>query len=134
MVYHADKPQVSIVSSPTKTLHIDTLTVPEVLFATNSFILNKRAVTLLDSFTRKITSYSVDSVVVNGHTDATGSDMYNKELSWRRAASVAAYLQQSSRMNIVTRGFGSGRPVADNRTAAGKQKNRRVEIFIYISD
>ncbi len=77
---------------------------------------------------------NVDSVVVNGHTDATGNEIFNKELSWRRAASVAVYLQKAVKLNIVNRGFGSERPVADNRTSGGKQKNRRVEIFIYIRD
>ena len=132
--YYRNKQLPLIKPTITKTLHIDTLTVPDVLFATNSFVLNRQAIKLLDSFVKKINDYKVDSIIVNGHTDATGNDDYNKELSWRRANSVAAFLQQSVKMNVISRGLGSQFPVADNRTSAGKQRNRRVEIFIYIRD
>jgi outer membrane protein OmpA-like peptidoglycan-associated protein len=131
---YRNKPPVLIKPTITKTLHVDTLTVPDVLFATNSFVLNRQAIKLLDSFAKKINNYKVDSIIVNGHTDATGNDDFNRELSWRRANSVAAFLQQASKMNVISRGLGSGYPVADNRTNAGKQRNRRVEIFIYIRD
>jgi outer membrane protein OmpA-like peptidoglycan-associated protein len=128
------KQPVAIKPTITKTLHIDTLTVPDVLFASNSFVLNRQAIKLLDSFTKKINNYKVDSIIVNGHTDGTGNDDFNTGLSWRRANSVAAFLQQSSKMNVISRGLGSEYPVADNRTKNGKQRNRRVEIFIYIRD
>ena len=132
--FYRNKPSPSIKPTTTKTLHIDTLTVPDVLFASNSFVLNRQAVKLLDSFSKKISNYNVDSIIVNGHTDATGNDDFNKELSWRRANSVAAFLQEANKINVISRGLGSGFPVADNRTNAGKQRNRRVEIFIYIRD
>ena len=131
---HRNKPAPIKKPTITKTLHIDTLTVPDVLFASNSFVLNRQAIKLLDSFARKINSYQVDSIIVSGHTDATGNNDFNRELSWRRANSVAAFLQHSSKMNVISRGLGSEHPVADNRTSAGKQRNRRVEIFIYIRD
>ncbi len=115
-------------------MHIDTFIVPDVLFPINSFVLNRQAVQLLDSFVKKINNYKVDSVIVNGHTDATGNNDYNKELSWRRANSVAAFLEQSIKLKVISRGLGSEFPVADNRTTVGKQRNRRVEIFIYIRD
>ncbi|MFN2438740.1 MAG: OmpA family protein [Chitinophagaceae bacterium] len=131
---YRNKPPALIKPTITKTLHIDTLTVPDVLFATNSFVLNRQAIKLLDSFAKKINNYQVDSIIVNGHTDATGNDNFNKELSWRRANSVAAFLQQSIKMSVTSRGLGSEFPVGDNRTGAGKQRNRRVEIFVYIRD
>ncbi len=132
--FYRNKTPASIKPTITKTLHIDTLTVPDVLFASNSFVLNRQAIKLLDSFAKKINNYQVDSIIVNGHTDASGNDDFNRELSWRRANSVAAFLQQSSKMNVISRGLGSEFPVGNNRTNAGKQRNRRVEIFIYIRD
>jgi len=69
---------------------------------------------------------------VEGHTDATGSDEYNQQLSERRAASVRDFLaQQGVGMNrMVAVGYGASRPVADNQTREGRAKNRRVEIVI----
>jgi outer membrane protein OmpA-like peptidoglycan-associated protein len=132
--HYRDKPATVKKPLPTITLHIDTLTIPDVFFATNSFMLNSKAVKLLDSFSQKINNYKVDSIVVYGHTDSRGEEAYNKELSWRRANSVAAYLQKKVSTKIESRGIGSDKPVADNRSAEGRRKNRRVEIFFYIKD
>jgi outer membrane protein OmpA-like peptidoglycan-associated protein len=122
-----------VITPPPSTivLKIDTLMIPDVFFATNSFVINKSAARLLDSFKRKIHTLDIDSIVIYGHTDAIGNDQDNQELSWRRANSVGAYLQEATPAEILTRGLGSTRPVADNRTARGRQLNRRVEIFIY---
>jgi outer membrane protein OmpA-like peptidoglycan-associated protein len=69
---------------------------------------------------------------VEGHTDNVGSDAFNQKLSEKRARSVYDYLVQSgvSPDIITTEGFGKTRPLALNTTAAGRQKNRRVEIVI----
>ena len=131
MTRYRNNPPESKLPSPTITLNIDTLVVPDVLFATNSFVINKNALGLLDSFAKRINTLSIDSILVNGHTDYTGTVEYNRELSYRRAASVAAYLQRTVKTHLVTRGLGSDQPVADNRTPAGRQRNRRVEILIY---
>ncbi|HRD78835.1 MAG TPA: OmpA family protein, partial [Hyphomicrobiaceae bacterium] len=67
---------------------------------------------------------------VYGHTDSTGSDEHNFDLSQRRALSVANYLAGQgvdSRRFAVT-GFGKTRPIASNNTQAGRAQNRRVEI------
>jgi outer membrane protein OmpA-like peptidoglycan-associated protein len=64
---------------------------------------------------------------VTGHTDARGSAAYNRALSLRRARAVAAVLR-SGRVRIVA--AGESRPVASNRTAAGRPRNRRVEISV----
>ena len=117
--------------TPTIILNVDTLVIPDVLFATNSFILNKTAVSVLDSFGKKAGQYGIDSLIVIGHTDATGTDQHNQELSFRRASSVAAFLQPHIPVKIDARGMGATMPVADNRTASGKQRNRRVEIYVY---
>lgn len=69
---------------------------------------------------------------VYGHTDNSGSDAVNTTLSEKRAAAVKAYLQnkglKSGRLEV--KGFGSAKPIADNSTAEGKSKNRRVEIVL----
>lgn len=127
-------PPPIIKGAPTITLQVDTLVIPDVFFATNSFILNTKAVLLLDSFSRRINKQKLDSINVFGHTDSRGTESYNKELSWRRANSVAAYLEKKLAIKINSWGVGSDKPVADNRTSAGRRKNRRVEIYVYIPE
>lgn len=113
---------------------IDTLVIPDVLFATNSYALNEKANTILDSFVVHTKQLQVDSLVVEGHTDSQGGDELNQKLSLNRAASVAGYLQPHFSHALLTRGWASEKPVADNRTAVGRQKNRRVEIYIYVRE
>lgn len=69
---------------------------------------------------------------VEGHTDSVGSEAYNQRLSELRAQAVRDYLisQGISPANITARGFGETMPIADNRTAAGRQMNRRVELIV----
>ena len=134
MAFYKNKPPATPKSSPTITLHIDTLVIPDVFFATNSFMLNEKAVALLDSLSLNINRYQIDSINVYGHTDSRGTETINKELSWRRANSVASYLDRKVSGKINSSGMGSDIPIADNRTAEGRQKNRRVEIYLYIKD
>jgi outer membrane protein OmpA-like peptidoglycan-associated protein len=118
---------------PTRTIiqKVDTLVIPDVLFATNSFALNASASVVLDSFIANTRKHFIDSMTVEGHTDSTGTVSHNEVLSVNRAASVAAYLQPHFRASIITRGWASKKPIANNRSAAGRQKNRRVEIYLY---
>ena len=84
----------------------------------------------LNSVAIVLNRYQRTVVDVFGHTDSTGSDAHNNDLSQRRALSVANYLSQQgvdSRRFAVT-GFGSSRPIATNGTAEGRALNRRVEI------
>jgi outer membrane protein OmpA-like peptidoglycan-associated protein len=80
--------------------------------------------------------YPNTSLLIVGHTDATGTDSYNQGLSERRAQSTASYLvaQGVSATRLRTLGLGETEPVASNATEAGMQKNRRVEVAIYASD
>ena len=75
-------------------------------------------------------------VDIYGHTDSTGNDGINIPLSNNRAQSVANYLKtcgvSAAQLQNVT-GKGSSDPVADNSTAAGRQQNRRVEVYLYAS-
>ncbi|KAJ55945.1 cell envelope biogenesis protein OmpA [Actibacterium mucosum KCTC 23349] len=96
------------------------------LFATDKSHINAAGRQRLASFFQ---SSSARAFVITGHTDARASDEYNMGLSLRRANAVAA-VGQSVGANIVdVRGYGERQPVATNRTAAGMQKNRRVEII-----
>jgi OOP family OmpA-OmpF porin len=68
--------------------------------------------------------------VIEGHTDSVGSKPSNMKLSQRRADSVRGYIINTFKIapeRITAKGFGPTKPVADNKTAAGKQKNRRIE-------
>ena len=108
-----------------------TLNMPgNVTFATDSSDLSPAFFGVLDSVGKVLGEYDRTVVEVAGHTDSTGSDAHNQELSERRAASVASYLLSRGvvRHRLITLGMGEGRPVADNASTAGRQANRRVEI------
>jgi outer membrane protein OmpA-like peptidoglycan-associated protein len=83
-----------------------------------------------------LNKYPDTNILLEGHTDATGSNDHNLELSRRRAQSVANYL--STQQVLVTRftimGYGEDQPIASNDTADGRQQNRRVEVAIYAND
>ncbi|MBW2180218.1 MAG: OmpA family protein [Deltaproteobacteria bacterium] len=67
--------------------------------------------------------------VIEGHTDSRGSDQYNQSLSQRRADSVRQYLIDKfgiSASRLTAKGYGESKPIADNNTAQGRQRNRRV--------
>ncbi len=86
----------------------------------------------LDQIAQSLQAYPSSAIDVLGHTDSTGSDAYNQDLSERRARSVADVLAADgvSRVRIATRGYGESAPIADNSTEAGRAANRRVEIRI----
>ena len=71
-------------------------------------------------------------VDLEGHTDSVGTEKYNQNLSERRAASVRDYIVKGGidKSRITTKGFGLTKPIADNKTAEGRAKNRRVEIKV----
>jgi outer membrane protein OmpA-like peptidoglycan-associated protein len=84
----------------------------------------------LNSVALVLNRYQQTVVDIFGHTDSTGGNAHNMDLSQRRALSVATYLSQQgvdSRRFAVT-GFGPSRPIATNDTAEGRALNRRVEI------
>jgi len=110
-----------------------TLNMPgNVTFASDSADLNAQFFRVLDSVAGTLTEYNQTVIEVAGHTDSTGSDAYNQQLSERRAASVIAYMVshgvQDKRMIRV--GAGEQHPVASNATPEGRQQNRRVEITL----
>ena len=86
----------------------------------------------LDDLVSKIQGINLEVIIAVGHTDSVGSDAYNQRLSVRRAEAVKAYLVSKGieRNRIYTEGKGEKQPVADNRTAGGRAKNRRVEVEV----
>jgi len=107
-----------------------------ILFATNSSTLNASSKSSLSQFATVLKTNSDCDIAVFGHTDNTGNDAINNPLSMKRAQAVVDYLklQGVSAAQIKTvEGQGSTNPVADNSTAAGRQQNRRVEVYMYAS-
>ncbi|SEI08138.1 OmpA family protein [Pseudomonas asplenii] len=104
----------------------------KVLFGSDLDGLNKESEAIVERITKALLSVDIQRVRVDGHTDASGKDEYNEQLSVRRANSVAKVLQQSGMKpeNIQVRGLGSREPVASNSTVAGRTENRRVAIVV----
>ena len=86
----------------------------------------------LDGVNKILSDYTASKFVVEGHTDSTGSDKINKELSQKRADAVMNFLIENGfpAENIKATGYGSEKPIGDNKTRQGRQENRRVEIFL----
>lgn len=115
-------------SQPTPT---ETITLAaDALFDTDKANLRPEAVAELSAFGAKMQQLGKSQVFIVGHTDARASDSYNQRLSERRAASVAAYLNQNFGIVAQTEGRGESQPVASNDTVQGRQANRRVSISI----
>ena len=87
---------------------------------------------ILTHFAGSLNQNPVTTVSIIGHTDSTGSDAINNPLSVDRAEAARDYLVSRgvARTRIVTAGRGSREPVADNATQQGRDKNRRVEIYV----
>lgn len=103
-----------------------------VYFDTNKATIKRVSYALLDEVAQAMQDNPTIKVDIEGHTDSQGGDAKNLKLSQARAESVKAYLVgrgvTADRMN--PRGFGENVPIADNRTAAGRSQNRRVEFVI----
>lgn len=107
-----------------------------ILFDTNSSALRSTSQSDISKLAATLQKYPDTNVLVEGHTDNTGTDAINQPLSEQRAQSVATALtaQSVASSRITTKGFGSTEPVADNSTAEGKQANRRVEVAIFANE
>lgn len=105
---------------------------PDILFASGRSTLVPRAREVLSRVAGILLVTPEIQLSIEGHTDSTGGDNLNQQLSEKRAISVADYLAESgvSADIISTTGFGETQPIADNNSAAGRQQNRRVEIVI----
>lgn len=104
----------------------------DVLFDTGKFTIRQEAREKLARLSGIVLAYPGLSLVAEGHTDNVGGEALNQTLSEQRAGSVRDYLvsQGLPEANVTSVGKGFSMPVASNDTAAGRQKNRRVEIIV----
>jgi OOP family OmpA-OmpF porin len=104
----------------------------ESLFDFDQAIVKPEGKAALDGLLRKLQGMNPEVMITVGHTDAVGSDAYNQKLALRRADAVKAYLvsQSVDPARVYTEGKGERQPVADNKTADGRAKNRRVSVEV----
>ena len=110
----------------------------KVTFAADAFfdfdksVLKPEGRAKLDDLISKMGGINLEVIIAVGHTDSVGTDAYNQRLSVRRSEAVKSYLVSKGveRNRVYTEGKGEKQPVADNKTAAGRAKNRRVEIEV----
>ena len=104
----------------------------EILFDFDSAALKDNAKNTLDKVNEIIKQkYPDREIIVEGHTDNIGNKNYNKNLSEKRASKVAGYIKDGVGHDKMSyRGFGAEKPIAENNSAEGRQKNRRVEVII----
>src|SRR5262245_53704927 len=104
----------------------------DVLFDVDSAIVRPDARDALDQASQVLNEFPKTAIVVQGHTDSTGTETHNQELSERRAHAVVAYLTgrgiDASRMASV--GYGEGQPIASNDSDSGRAQNRRVDLLL----
>ena len=108
------------------------ISLSDVLFDVDKATIKPGAERSLERIAAVLKQYPDHDIAVEGHTDASGSDEYNQNLSEQRAAAVLAQLVLGGieRERITSRGLGESTPVATNATAAGRQQNRRVEVVV----
>ncbi len=104
----------------------------DVLFDVDSAVVKPAARDALDEASQVLIEFPKTAIVVQGHTDATGTEVHNQDLSEHRAHAVVAYLTgkgiDPARMAPV--GYGEGQPIASNATASGRAQNRRVDLLL----
>ena len=95
-------------------------------------MLKPEAKAKLDDLVGKTSGINLEVIIAVGHTDSVGADAYNQKLSVKRADAIKAYLTSKGieKNRVYTEGKGEKQPVADNKTAEGRAKNRRVEIEV----
>lgn len=108
------------------------VTMADVLFDTGKYEVKPATREQLAKLTGILLAHPSLKLEVEGHTDSTGSDEINDKLSEQRATTVRDYLvaQGMASDAVTAKGFGKTAPIADNSTAAGRQKNRRVELIV----
>jgi outer membrane protein OmpA-like peptidoglycan-associated protein len=105
-------------------------------FPVNSAEVSEASKTNLKDLAETLNKYKDTNILIEGHTDITGTREYNLKLSDRRAQSVADYLQSIgvATKRVTTEGYGPDQPVAENTSDYGRQQNRRVEVAIFANE
>ena len=106
------------------------------LFDVDRSALRDKSKANLGELATILNKYPDTNVLLEGHTDSSGTEEHNLELSRQRAQSVANYLasQDVNATRFTIMGYGEEQPIADNSTTDGRQENRRVEVAIYAND
>lgn len=104
----------------------------KVLFGSDVESLNAQSTEIVQRIGKALLGVGIERVRVDGHTDASGKETYNQQLSLRRAKSVGKVLSEvgMKEQDIKLQGLGSKEPVASNDTPAGRTENRRVSIVV----
>ncbi|WP_090047545.1 outer membrane protein OmpA [Limnohabitans sp. 2KL-27] len=104
----------------------------DAFFDFDKAVLKAEGKAKLDDLVGKVKGINLEVIIAVGHTDSVGADAYNQKLSVKRADAVKAYLVTKGieKNRVYTEGKGEKQPVADNKTSAGRSKNRRVEIEV----
>jgi OOP family OmpA-OmpF porin len=104
----------------------------DAFFDFDKSVLKTEGKAKLDDLVGKLKGINLEVIIAVGHTDSVGSDAYNQKLSVKRSDAVKAYLVTKGieKNRVYTEGKGEKQPVADNKTSAGRSKNRRVEIEV----
>jgi OOP family OmpA-OmpF porin len=104
----------------------------DAFFDFDKSVLKPEGKAKLDDLVDKIKGINLEVIIAVGHTDSVGTVAYNQKLSVRRAEAVKAYLVSKGieKNRVYTEGKGKSQPVASNKTAEGRAKNRRVEIEV----
>jgi OOP family OmpA-OmpF porin len=104
----------------------------EALFDFDKSQVKSEGKAALDDLLAKLAGMDTEVMVTVGHTDSVGSDAYNQRLSLRRAEAVKAYIVSKGvdAARVYTEGKGESQPIADNKTAEGRAKNRRVTVEV----
>ena len=107
-----------------------TVAAENVFFATGSYKLLAKSYKSLNDVADLMKADETLVLYIDGHTDNVGSDEINQKLSENRAIAVREYLvgKGVSASRMVSTGYGKSKPIADNKTAAGRAQNRRIEI------
>ncbi|MCP1441789.1 outer membrane protein OmpA-like peptidoglycan-associated protein [Pseudomonas sp. GGS8] len=104
----------------------------KVLFGSDVEHLNPASTQIVERIGKALLGVGIERVRIDGHTDSSGKESYNEQLSLRRAKSVEKVLASIGikEQNIQLRGLGSSKPVASNDTVDGRTENRRVSIVV----
>ncbi|MEO5732084.1 MAG: outer membrane protein OmpA [Rubrivivax sp.] len=104
----------------------------DALFDFDKSVIKQDAQAKLADLVSKTQGVNLEVIIAVGHTDSIGTDAYNQKLSIRRAEAVKEFLVSKGveRNRVYTEGKGESQPVASNKTAAGRAKNRRVEVEV----
>ncbi|MFK7861754.1 MAG: OmpA family protein [Granulosicoccus sp.] len=104
----------------------------EALFDSNSAELNAASEQALDNLVAELRNFQeITAIEVTGHSDSSGDETYNKQLSEQRAAAVDEYLMKAfPNASVTSRGLGESSPIATNSTVEGRKQNRRVEVQV----